>query len=276
VHGATRSDGCPFCEGAERDTPPELDALRPHGTDPDTPGWLVRVVPNKFPALAPEEGVHEVIIGSPRHVVDLAGLRPDELAPAVRMWARRLGVVAADPRGLWPFLFLNQGAAAGASLQHTHAQLVGMRFAPPRLAARARVFADAARSPLLDDLEAAPGQGRVVGEHGPLVVWAPAVPLYSAGVRIAPAEPAPRWDDHLDVAALVHALHHAVVGMRDRLGAVALNLWLHQARPGDDTGSFHWHLEVVPRLGTLAGLELGSGVLAAAHSPADVARRLAG
>ena len=116
--------GCPFCEGNEAETPPETQAVRPGGGGPDTPGWLVRAIPNKFPAVAPDEGVHEVIVNTPRHVVRFGDLTDDEAELAGGVWADRIAAVEADPRGLWPFLFLNQGAAAGASLQHTHAQLV--------------------------------------------------------------------------------------------------------------------------------------------------------
>lgn len=265
--------GCPFCPGNEDQTPPEVAALRPGGGAPDGPGWLVRVIPNKFPALAPEEGVHEVVLNSPRHVVRLADLLPEEAERAVAVWAQRLVAVASDPRGLWPFLFLNQGAAAGASLQHTHTQIVGLPFLPPRALARERAFAEAATCPLCADMEAA--GDRLVARGDGLVAWCPEVPPLSGTVRIAPERHAPDWGAALDPAALAGALLRHAATLGERLGAEALNLWLNQRRPGGSE-RYHWHLDLIPRLGTLAGLELGAGVIAVAMRPETTARRLRG
>ena len=119
--GATVAARCPFCPGAEAETPREVWADRPAGSAPDGPGWRVRAVPNRFPVLPPDEGIHEVIINTPRHVLALWDLEIDELTAAINGWAIREAAVRADRRGLTPFLFVNQGAAAGASLQHSHA-----------------------------------------------------------------------------------------------------------------------------------------------------------
>jgi UDPglucose--hexose-1-phosphate uridylyltransferase len=269
VGRAAPSPGCPFCEGNETLTPPETLARRPAGGPADGPGWLVRAFPNKYPALTPEEGVHEVIVPTPRHVVLFSDLTDEEATRMITAGTERLRAVGADSRRLWPFLFLNQGAAAGASLQHSHAQLLGLPFSPPRLVARERAFA--AGCPICEDL-AADDPERVVVEGDGLVCWCPAVPSLSGAVRIAPREHVPDWDAGLDAAA-VAALVRDLLGRIGRgLGTDALNLWLHARRPGG--GDYHWHLEVVPRLGTLAGMELGSGVLAVAVAPEATAARL--
>ena len=181
--------GCPFCEGNEAETPPETHAVRPGGGGPDTPGWLVRAIPNKFPAVAPDEGVHEVIVNTPRHVVRFGDLTDDEAELAGGVWADRIAAVEADPRGLWPFLFLNQGAAAGASLQHTHAQLVGLPLEPPRLLARERAFEETSRCPVCADIEGAAATGRVVDEGEGLVAWSPEVPPLTGTLQDRPGEP---------------------------------------------------------------------------------------
>ncbi len=231
-------------------------------------------MPNKFPAVAPDEGVHEVIVNTPRHVVRLGDLTDEEASRAGGVWADRIAAVEADPRGLWPFLFLNQGAAAGASLQHTHAQLVGLPLEPPRLLARERAFAEAPRCPVCADLEAAGGDGRVVADEDDLVAWAPGVPPLSGTVRLAPAAHLSDWTADPGPAAAARALRRLAAAVTDVLGAEAINLWLHRGRRGG--GDYHWHLDVIPRLGTLAGLELGTGVIAVAVSPAEVAARLRG
>ncbi|HEX2508809.1 MAG TPA: hypothetical protein VHK23_10855 [Miltoncostaeaceae bacterium] len=265
--------GCPFCEGNEAETPPETQAVRPGGGAPDTPGWLVRAIPNKFPAVGPDEGVHEVVVNTPRHVVRLQDLTDDEADLAGRMWADRIRAVEADPRGLWPFLFLNEGAAAGASLQHSHAQLVGLPLEPPRLLALERAFEETSRCPVCADIEGAGADGRVVDEDGGLVAWSPEVPPLTGTLRIGPARHEADWTAPPGPGAAARFLRRQAAAAGDRLGAEAINAWLHRARPGTG-GRYHWHMDLIPRLGTLAGLELGTGVIAVAISPAELAGRL--
>ena len=267
---ATAGD-CPFCPGDEAETPPETLVERPGGGPPNGPGWLVRAFANKFPALSPEEGVHEVIVNAPRHVGRFADLTPEEAGRAVGAWAERLAAVAGDPRGLWPFLFLNQGAEAGASLEHTHAQLVGLPFAPPHLVARERAFAGAAVCPVCAEIAVA-GE-RVVAEGEGLVAYVPEVPPLSGTVRIAPARHEPAWGPETDADAIGRLVRRLLTRLGAAFEAPSANLWLHGRRPGG-TDRYHWHLDAVPRLGTLAGLELGAGVVAAAHDPGTVADRL--
>jgi UDPglucose--hexose-1-phosphate uridylyltransferase len=273
VSGPPGAAGCPFCPGNEAQTPPETQALRPGGGPPDTPGWLVRAIPNKFPAIAPEEGVHEVIVNTPRHVVRLGDLTDEEAGLAGGVWADRIAAVEADPRRLWPFLFLNQGAAAGASLQHTHTQLVGLPLEPPRLLARERAFDEARRCPVCADLQA--GGDRLVAEDEGLVAWCPEVPPLTGTLRIAPAAHLADWTADPGPAAAARVLRRQTARAADRLGADAVNLWLHRPRRGGGD-RFHWHADLIPRLGTLAGLELGTGVIAVAMSPAETAARLRG
>lgn len=268
---APTSRPCPFCQGAEQDTPLESYAERPGGGGANTPGWTVRVVPNKYPVIPEDEGMHEVVIPTSRHVVALAELTAEEMARAARVWALRLAAIAADPRGLWPFCFLNQGASAGASLQHTHAQIVGLPVAPPRLARIERTFFDA--DPIADDL--AGGAARMVAEDGPMAAWCPAVPPYTGTIRIAPRTVESELHDGTDFAALGRLLLDVVTRIAAHLGAPSLNLLLHQRRP-DGPKAFHWHIDLVPRVGTLAGLELGTGVIAIAQAPEVVAARLRG
>jgi UDPglucose--hexose-1-phosphate uridylyltransferase len=267
--------GCPFCPGNEAATPPETQALRPGGGPPDSPGWLVRAVPNKFPAVAPGEGVHEVIVNTPRHVVRLGDLTDDEAVLAGGVWADRIAAVEADPRGLWPFLFLNQGAAAGASLQHIHTQIVGLPLEPPRLLARERAFEETDRCPVCADLAAAREDGRAVDEDGGLVAWTPAVPPLTGTLRIGPAAHLPDWTADPGPGAAAAFLRRQAARASEGLGAEALNLWLHRRRRGGGD-RYHWHVDLIPRLGTLAGLELGTGVIAVASSSDEIASRLRG
>jgi UDPglucose--hexose-1-phosphate uridylyltransferase len=233
----------------------------------------VRAVPNKFPAVAPEEGVHEVIVNTPRHLVRFGDMTDEEAGLAGEVWAERIAAVEADARGLWPFLFLNQGAAAGASLQHTHTQLVGLPLEPPRLLARERAFEETGRCPVCADLRAAGAGERAVDADEGLVAWTPEVPPLTGTVRIAPAAHLPDWTAEPGPAAAARFLRRQTANVTDRLGAEDVNLWLHRRRRGGGD-RYHWHVDLIPRLGTLAGLELGSGVIAVASSSEEIASRL--
>lgn len=271
---AAVATGCPFCVGNEAATPPEVAAVRAAAGAPDTPGWHVRAFPNKFPALPAEEGVHEIVVNAPRHVTRLVGLSAGELAGALSMWRERIAAVAADRRGLWPFVFLNEGAAAGASLAHSHAQVMGLPLAPPRLRARERALAEPGTCPICADLDVVGHDGgRLVAEADGLVAWSPEVPPLSGTLRLAPARHEPAWDARTDLPAVARFLREVLGRLDAALGVVALNLWLHQRRPSGPE-RHHWHLELVPRLGTLAGLELGAGVVTVNLLPEDLAGRL--
>ncbi len=217
--------------------------------------------------------MHEVIVNSPRHVASLGDLTDEELAHAVAVWALRLDAVASDPRGLWPCLFLNQGAAAGASLRHTHAQIVGRPFRSPRLVAQEAAFAGAARCPICADLEDA--EARIVAASEGLVAWCSRVPPLSGAVRIAPAEHTPDWGAGLDAPALAGAVRGLTRRIAEVLGDDSLNLCLFERHP-DGSDRFHWHVDLLPRVAALAGLELGAGVVAVTQTPEATAMLLRG
>lgn len=231
----------------------------------------MRAFANKYPALGPDEGVHEVVVSTPRHVVHFWDLTEEEAGRAVGAWGGRLSAIGRDPRGLWPFCFLNQGAGAGASLQHSHAQLMGLPFTPPRLLARERAFA-AGACPVCSELTAGDPE-RIVAEADGLVAWCPQAPPFSATVRIAPRAHVPDWDAGLDAGAVGRMLRDVLGRLGRAFGADAMNVWLNARRPRGP-GGYHWHLEIVPRLGTLAGMELGTGTIALAHAPEAVAARV--
>ena len=154
-----KSSFCPFCEGNEDKTPPEILAYRDNGAMPNTSGWRVRVVPNKFPALQIEGdqnkrgegiydmmsgiGAHEVIIESPRHIQSLTSLDNGNVEEVLLCYRDRLIDLKNDKRFVYGLLFKNVGASAGASLDHTHSQLIVTPIVPQLVAnemANAKTF----------------------------------------------------------------------------------------------------------------------------------------
>ena len=272
----TKAD--PFLAGHEDQTPPELHAVRPAGGAPDTPGWRVRVVPNRYPALeadspAPEPeatpdlfsaiaatGAHEVIVNAPEPVSSLTDLEPAQVALAVDVWRERM---RAHAGAACRHLIVNERPEAGASLPHTHAQLFALDFVPAAVAReRERFGAYATRtmgSNLLADLvqEEVRRRVRVVAIDDDAVLMAPYASRVPFQLMLAPRRPRARFEDDGPTGAAL--LHDALLRLRRRLGASPpLNLWIRTAPQGAE--SFGWRIDIVPRLGHLAGLELGTGV----------------
>ncbi len=217
---------CPFCAGREDRTPPETLRLPKGGEE-----WVVRVVPNLYPALERQE----VVIHSPRHVRSFAELTDEELGFVTEVVERSGG-----------FWLVNEGRQAGSSLPHSHSQLVYSDESLPAVTAEspARVLEVLAQDELL------------VAERD--------------GVR-AVAHPAGRLPYELligarEVGPALWLLRNCIVRLRSVEGAVPWNAWLH--------GGEHPHIEVVPRLTVMAGLELGAGIYVNSLDPSQAAARL--
>lgn len=250
---------CPFDAGREDRTPPETYAVGPQERTPNTPGWRVRVVPNLYPALEHQE----VVVHSPRHVRSLAELSEDDLPPIAAAWALRAD--AARDAG-FPYLqmLLNEGREAGASLPHSHSQLVWMREPPP---AAVLEFPNLERGGcalcrLLTDKERL-----FVAEHHSVRMLAAPAGRMPYELVIAPAEHRPQADEHVLVSALT-LLRDAIVRLRAVEGPLPLNAWVHAGA--------HWHVELLPRLSVLAGLELGAGIYVNSLPPEQAAQALRG
>ncbi len=254
----------PFREGHEDQTPPEVYAIRPNGSEPDTPGWTVRVVPNLYPALDPEStapppfakkdlftatparGRHEVVINAPDPVPSLANLEVEQVKAAVGVWRDRMRAHA--EHAAYVHVIVNERREAGASLPHTHAQIYALDFVPAAVAReRERFGAYAQRTMggnLLQDLvqEEVKLSERIVAIDDEALLMVP----YGA-----------RFDDDGPTGAAL--LHDALCRLARRMGASPpLNLWIRTAPRGAD--HFCWRIDIVPRLTHMAGLELGTGV----------------
>lgn len=241
---------CPFCPGHESSTPPSIDGW-PEQSDGgrwDAPGWDVRVFPNKYPACRH----HEVIAEGSAHQEQAGDLDERTWQRVVSVWQRRIRDLESRPDVACSFLFKNVGAAAGASIAHSHSQLLGLDAAPPRLRLEQLCARDLPTCPWCASASTAAAAGRLVVETEHHLVLAPEPPKLPNETWVLPKR---CEDDFLttDAASLGRALHQLFVAVRDALGRPAWNLWLHRL-PGE---RFHWHFELQPRTGQLAGLELG-------------------
>jgi UDPglucose--hexose-1-phosphate uridylyltransferase len=261
----TAASPCPFCPGNERATPPEVDAFRAAGTAADAPGWSVRVFPNKYPA----SDCHEVVAECEQHVEQPGDLDVGAWRRVLAMWQRRIRAIEARPGVRCAFLFKNVGAPAGASIAHSHSQLLGLDAVPPRLLLERQRAAALDRCPWCATLATAGPEGRVVVDAPGHVVLAPDPPKLPHETWLLPR----RCDDDFlqtDLDSLAAALAALFVAVRDALGGPPFNLWLHRI-PRE---RFHWHFELQPRTGQLAGLELGGDMYINSLPAADAAARL--
>lgn len=279
-----RPDGerrpCPFCPGEEHDTPHEVYALRDAGTAADDPGWRLRVVPNKFPAVranSPAYGAHEVVIETPDHVSNPTQLSDDQLRDTLEAFRNRLLAHAADPRLVYASVFKNVGAEAGASLGHTHSQVVATPFVPDLIAAElsgARAYhAEHGRCVFCDLLRQA-GE-RVVFETEHFAAFAPFAPRFAYELCVMPKAHAARFESLTESLELARLLKRTLRALDAVLSEPAYNLYLHAAPlRSPDLDHFHWHLEILPRTSRPAGFEWGSGCFVVDTSPERAAALL--
>jgi UDPglucose--hexose-1-phosphate uridylyltransferase len=235
------------------------------------------VVPNLYPALAegddapradsapdlfasrPAVGSHEVIVNAPEHLTVMAELSEDRFAGAIATWRERM---RAHSDAAYVQLVVNEGAGAGASLPHTHAQLYALPFVPTAIAReRERVGAYAERhagASLLSDVlvEEVRRRERLVAiddEAALICPWASRSPYE---LRVVPRREAARFEDDPAGTAMIHT---ALRLLAERFeGPPELNLWVVTAPRGIER--FHWHIDIAPRISIKASFELGTGV----------------
>ena len=272
---------CPFCPGNEEETPPALVTYGPGG------GWLVRVVPNLYPAFeglapmvvshlgpvftqAPGSGIHEILIFSPEHGATWAHLGDDQLALVVAAIRDRVAEHASTAGLRYSQVIVNSGHDAGASIEHPHAQLLGMPFVPRELADEQAGFARFESPCLLCTTvgsEDAEGHRLVYADDAVSVIC----PFWSGSpyeMLVVPRRHGPHMQraSDADLVAVGRAVRTALVRLHQRLGNVAYNLVFHSA-PYRAAGIYHWHVHVVPKLTTPAGFEAGTGVLVNVVAP---------
>ncbi len=291
-------DQCPFCPGRESFTPREVFAFRQNGTPPNSPGWDVRVVPNKFPALQVEGtldregegmfdrmngiGAHEVIIETPDHDRSLAAMSEPEIERVLWAYRARILDLKQDRRLRYILVFKNHGAAAGATLEHTHSQLIALPIVPDFVreeidGARRHftvkdrcVFCDIVRQDLAE-------MRRVILENADAIALAPYAPRFAFETWLLPKRHGARFEEapRHEYESLARPLKSVLQRMDRALEMPPYNLILHTAPFSDDVADlFHWHIEIMPKLTRVAGFEWGTGFYINPTGPEEAARVL--
>lgn len=295
---AAGREHCPFCPGRERMTPPEVLAYREHGSVPDGPGWYLRVVPNKFPALEANGelvresegvfermegiGVHDVIIETPDHDKTLATMSSQEIGRLLRAFRERASILRADGRFRYVVLFKNHGATAGATLEHPHAQLIALPIVPgfvrDELEGSKRYYDAVGRCVFCDLIrQERLAATRVVDENADVIALAPFASRFPFETWVLPKLHSARFEESPDLQlGGMTDLLRSVAGRLDRaLGRPDYNLIVHTSPFGEDTHAFyHWHVEIIPKLSRTAGFEWGTGFYINHTLPEDAAEAL--
>ncbi len=301
---------CPFCPGNEEMTPPEVVALREGGGEPNGPGWSVRVVSNKYPALRIEGeltrrgvgmydqvsgvGAHEVLIESPDHGRTVDELSLEQCSLIYSTLQERLIDLMRDERFKYVLLFKNHGASAGATLPHPHHQVIATPVTPKTVASElnsARLHYLGKERCLFCDIIAQETEGgeRIVSMTDRFIAFAPYASRSPFELFVAP-----RFHQHSlteaspdDIRGLAEIMKDLLGRIRAGLDGTPYNYVIHNA-PNTETKprrpsywatirhDYHWHIEIVPRTTQTAGFEWGTGFYINPTPPEEAAEYLRG
>jgi UDPglucose--hexose-1-phosphate uridylyltransferase len=297
----------PFAEGHERLTPPEVFAFRKEKSKPNEPGWRVRVVPNRYPAMRIEGqleaspvglydrvtgiGAHEVIIETPHGELALEQLPVTAVGEILTAYRERILDLDKDQRFQHIYIFKNVGPSAGASLAHAHSQLVALPLIPPfvegKLARAREHYLLKQRSLFTDILHTEHTDGsRLVAENDSFVLFCHFASRFPFELAIFPKRHHPDFVSctPIELHDLAEMLRFALGRLSAVLEKPGYNLLLHMAplaRPTTQRFAsarydYCWHLEIVPRFNSLAGFEIGLGAYINTVYPEEAARFLRG
>lgn len=296
-HQIIKSSFCPFCEGHEDKTPPEILAYRENGTEANTRGWRVRVVPNKFPALQVEGdenkrgegiyvmmngvGAHEVIIESPKHIQSLTALDNGNVEEVLLCYRDRLIDLRRDKRLVYGLLFKNVGCSAGATLEHTHSQLIVTPIVPQLVSIEMEnsetfykhrglcIFCDM----MQQEIEA---DSRIIISTDNFVSFAPFASRFPFETWILPKKHETHFEymQKLEIDELANVLKNTLIKLETALDFPPYNFIIHSTPFNvNESEYYHWHIEIIPRLTNIAGFEWGTGFYIN-HTPPEQAAEI--
>ncbi len=269
---------CPFCEGNEQFTPPEIMAHR-HDSEPNTQGWLVRAIPNKFSAFELEGeleetrlgvfsrynglGKHEVIIETPEHNVDFHQLSVERMETIIKIFRARYNDLAGDQRIKYIQIYKNRGIFAGASLEHSHSQIVALPFVPAENQGVIDYFKKNQRCLLCDIIAQERNDERLVAESADFLLLCPYAPRFPYETWIVPKHHREHFGQITDaeVYDLAKTIKRFSNVMIENLSDPSYNLVINTAPVNvDNQPGYHWYMELTPRLLVNAAVEIASGV----------------
>ncbi|MEE8448386.1 MAG: galactose-1-phosphate uridylyltransferase [Thermodesulfobacteriota bacterium] len=289
---------CPFCPGNEDKTPPEILAYRQDGTPANSPGWNLRVVANKFPALTIHGdvkreaygiydkmngvGAHEVIIETPDHNEEQPDFSLEKMNDVLWAYRERIIDLKKDPRFHYVLIFKNRGYAAGASLQHAHSQVIALPIVPKRALeelAGAKAYYDYRERCVFCDIvrQEIDEQNRLITANERFISICPFASRFPFEITILPRTHSSSFEESNpeEIKSLAAILSDTLKRLDKVLVSPPYNYLLHTApvRAGN-ISHYHWHCEIIPTLARVAGFEWGSGFYINPTTPEDAAKYL--
>jgi len=301
-----KKNSCVFCEGNESETPPEIFAFREKGTKENKPGWKVRVVANKYPALKMEEkeiileevgmfkkmnglGAHEVIIETPHHHKDFDNLNIDNIVLILKTYRQRYLDLSKDKRIKYILIFKNYGIDGGASLEHPHSQLIGTPIVPQRIKEElkgAKEYFDLKGRCIFCDYikQEIKSKDRLIKETEKYVAISPFAARFPFETWILPKYHNAYYEktNDNDILCLARTMKEILSKIKKKLNNPPYNFIIHTA-PSKEFSTkewtdldkkYHWHIEIIPRLTKIAGFEWGTGFYINTTSPEEATRIL--
>jgi UDPglucose--hexose-1-phosphate uridylyltransferase len=290
---------CPFCEGNENLTPPEIVAYRTYGTKPNSPGWWIRIIPNKFPALVPQGnikrtkqeeffrymdglGEHEVIIESPQHRQSIATMEQKQVEEIFLAYRERYITLCSDQRFEMVLIFKNHGMAAGTSVIHPHSQVIAIPITPMHirhyLEEAMRYFDDNGTcvfcTMIAKELNF---KERIVLETENFVVFVPFAASSPFETWVLPKKHDASFQSTTPerVKELGFVMKSTLSKIHKSLSDPDYNFVIRSSPCHEkDVEYYHWHIQIIPRVSAVAGFELGSGIYINTVIPEDAAKFL--
>jgi len=293
-----RGGFCPLCPGNEDKTPAEVFAFRESNTPANGPGWKLRVVPNKFPALViegamnPQQqgiyekmtgiGAHEVIIETTDHTANASTLSPLDFKNILFAYLQRITELKKDGRFRYISIFKNYGEIAGASMEHPHSQVIALPVVPKRaleeMSGAQTYYQKNSRCVFCDIVAQELKSGeRIVVENEHFVAIEPFAPRLPFETCLLPKQHISSFEatDTALFSDMADCLSLVLKKINKALGIPPYNYILHSS-PTDnsDNGFYHWHFEIIPRLTKVAGFEWGTGFYLNPTPPEQAAQHL--
>lgn len=289
---------CPFCPGNEDKTPPEILAYYPHGREKNKPGWWLRVIPNKFPALQIEGsldrhgdgmydkmngiGAHEVLIETPDHKREIGDQEEQRIEDVFWAYRDRIIDLRKDTRFEYILIFKNKGASAGASLSHPHSQMIATPMVPVRVRQEmigAKQYFDYKERCVYCDMIAQELalNIRIVAESHHYVAFEPFAPRFPFETWILPKIHDSHFEDlqKSEASDLAKIIKTVLKKIKLVLDDPPFNYIIHNSPLKDSPLSYyHWHIEIIPKLYRIAGFEWGTGFYINPTPPEEAAQFL--
>ena len=281
---------CSFCKGNEQMTHPEISALRPNKSKPNTPGWQVRVVPSDVALMQIEGemgrrgkgmydmmngiGAHEIIIDTPEHIANIADLDEDQIAKVFGVYANRMKDLNGDDRIKYVLIFKNFGISAGAStIGHSHTQLIALpvntRRVKEELLGARRYYEYRERCIFCDMIQQEIEAGaRIIEKTDSFIAFTPFASRFPFEIMVLPLKHSCDFHTSNDPKGLAKIMKSVMRRISIGLKCPPYNFIIHSApfRRMTSAGhwktieyDYHWHIEIMPRLTKVAGFEWGSG-----------------